>query len=164
MGGLYYCRSMDSLVDFLSGYGYLGMCLGAFIAGSVLPMASEVLLVLFLGMGLNPFLLLIWATIGNTMGGFSCYYMARLAKREWVEKFFRVPPRQMARADRVVQKIGVWAAFISFVPLLGTAIVLLLGFMRVNPLKISVTMTAGKFLRYLIVVLSFTGVAELFSR
>ena len=155
---------MDWLVEFLSGYGYLGMGIGAFIAGSVLPMASEVLLVIFMGMGLNPVLLLIWATIGNTIGGFSCYYMARLAKREWVEKFFRVPPRQMARADRVVQKIGVWAAFLSFVPLLGTAIVLLLGFMRVNPLKISVTMTAGKFLRYLIVVLSFTGVAELFSR
>ena len=140
------------------------MGIGAFIAGSVLPMASEVLLVLFMGMGLNPLLLLIWATIGNTIGGFSCYYMARLTKREWVESFFHVSPRQMARADRVVQKVGVWAAFLSFVPLLGTAIVLLLGFMRVSPLKISATMTAGKFLRYLIVVLSYTGVAELFSR
>ena len=155
---------MDWLVEFLSGYGYLGMGIGAFIAGSVLPMASEVLLVLFMSMGLSPFWLLISATVGNTIGGFSCYYMARLANRERVERFFKVSPRQMARADRVVQKIGVWAAFLSFVPLLGTAIVLLLGFMRVNPLKISVTMTAGKFLRYLIVVLSFTGVAELFSR
>ena len=139
------------------------MAIGAFIAGSVLPMASEVLLVLFLGMGLNPILLLISATLGNTIGGFSCYYMARLAKREWVEKFFHVSPRQMARADRVVQKIGVWAAFLSFVPLLGTAILLLLGFMRVSPLKISATMTAGKLLRYLIVLLSYTGVVELFS-
>ena len=140
------------------------MAIGAFIAGSVLPMASEVLLVLFLGMGLNPILLLISATLGNTIGGFSCYYMARLAKREWVEKFFHVSPRQMARADRVVQKIGVWAAFLSFVPLLGTAILLLLGFMRVSPLKISATMTAGKLLRYLIVLLSYTGVVELFSK
>ena len=155
--------NMDSLVDFLSGYGYLGMGVGAFIAGSVLPMASEVLLVIFMGMGLSPLLLLIWATAGNTLGGFSCYYMARLAKREWVEKFFHVSPRQMARADRVVQKVGVWAAFLSFVPLLGTAILLLLGFMRVSPLKISATMIAGKLLRYLIVILSYTGVVELFS-
>ncbi len=154
---------MDCLVDFLSGYGYLGMGIGAFIAGSVLPMASEVLLVLFLSMGLSPFWLLIWATIGNTIGGFSCYYMARLANREWVERFFKVSPRQMARADRVVQKIGVWAAFFSFVPLLGTAILLLLGFMRVSPMKISATMTAGKLVRYLVVILSYTGVLELFS-
>ena len=152
---------MDWLVEFLSGYGYLGMGIGAFIAGSVLPMASEVLLVFFLSMGLSPLGLLISATIGNTIGGFSCYYMARLAKREWVESFFHVSPRQMARADRVVQKIGVWAAFLSFVPLLGTAILLLLGFMRVSPLKKSVTMTAGKMLRYLIVVLSYTGAVEL---
>lgn len=154
---------MDCLVDFLSGYGYLGMGIGAFIAGSVLPMASEVLLVLFLSMGLSPFWLLVWATIGNTIGGFSCYYMARLANREWVERFFKVSPRQMARADRVVQKIGVWAAFFSFVPLLGTAILLLLGFMRVSPMKISATMTAGKLVRYLVVILSYTGVLELFS-
>ena len=154
---------MDCLVDFLSGYGYLGMGIGAFIAGSVLPMASEVLLVLFLSMGLSPFWLLVWATIGNTIGGFSCYYMARLANREWVERFFKVSPRQMARADRVVRKIGVWAAFFSFVPLLGTAILLLLGFMRVSPMKISATMTAGKLVRYLVVILSYTGVLELFS-
>ena len=150
-------------MDFLSGYGYFGMGVGAFIAGSVLPMASEVLLVIFMGMGLSPIILLLSATVGNTLGGFSCYYMARLAKREWVEKFFHVSPRQMARADRVVQKIGVWAAFLSFVPLLGTAILLLLGFMRVSPLKISATMIAGKLLRYLIVVLSYTGIVELFS-
>lgn len=155
---------MDWLVDFLSGYGYLGMGIGAFIAGSVLPMASEVLLVLFLSMGLSPLWLLVWATVGNTLGGFSCYYMARLAKREWVEKFFRVSPRQMARADRVVQKVGVWAAFLSFVPLLGTAILLILGFMRVSPLRISATMTAGKLLRYLIVIFSYTGAVELFFK
>jgi membrane protein YqaA with SNARE-associated domain len=70
----------------------------------------------------------------------------------------------MARADRVVQKIGVWAAFLSFVPLLGTAILLLLGFMRVNPMKIAFTMTAGKLMRYLIVILSYTGALELFSK
>ena len=155
---------MDWLVDFLSGYGYLGMGIGAFIAGSVLPMASEVLLVLFLSMGLSPLWLLLSATLGNTLGGFSCYYMARLANREWVEKVFRVSPRQIARADRVVQKVGVWAAFLSFVPLLGTAILLILGFMRVGPLKISVTMTSGKLLRYLIVVLSYTGAVELFFK
>ena len=154
---------MDCLVEFLSGYGYLGMGIGAFIAGSVLPMASEVLLVLFLSMGLSPLLLLLSATIGNTIGGFSCYYMARLANRERVESFFKVSPRQMARADRVVQKIGVWSAFFSFVPLRGTAILLLLGFMRVNPMKIAATMTAGKLIRYLVVILSYTGVLELFS-
>ncbi len=154
-------RIMDWLVDFLSGYGYWGMGIGAFIAGSVLPMASEVLLLLFLGMGLSPVLLLVTATLGNTLGGFSCYYTARLAKREWVEKFFNVSHKRMARADRIVQRVGVWAAFLSFVPLLGTAILLILGFMRVNPLKFAFSMTLGKLVRYLIVVLSYTGAVEL---
>ena len=161
MAGCCNYRIMDWLVDFLSGYGYLGMGIGTFIAGSVLPMASEVLLLLFLGMGLNPLGLLISATIGNTLGGFSCYYTARLAKREWVERLFNVSHKRMVRARRIVQRVGVWAAFLSFVPLLGTAILLILGFMRVNPLKFAFTMTLGKFARYLIVVLSYTGAVEL---
>ena len=40
-------------------------------------------------------------------------------------------------------------------------ILLILGFMRVNPLKFAFTMTLGKFVRYLIVVLSYTGAVEL---
>ena len=49
---------MDALVQFLTDWGYVGMFVAAFLAGSVVPLSSEaVLLALLLpGAGLSPVL------------------------------------------------------------------------------------------------------------
>ena len=44
---------VDVLIDFFKDYGYWGMGILSFLSGSVIPVASEFLLILFLGMGLN---------------------------------------------------------------------------------------------------------------
>lgn len=154
---------MDFLVDFLSAYGYWGMGIMAFLSGSVLPLTSEVLIVIFMGMGLNLMALVLVSTIGNTIGGITCYYTGRIVTKEKVARLFRVSDRRMHQADRLIQRYGVWASFLSFVPLIGTAILLTLGVMRVNCVKVTIVMMIGKLLRYLLVALSYVGFAELFS-
>lgn len=37
-----------------------------------------------------PITCLISATLGNTVGGMTCYYMGRLGKISWIEKYFKV--------------------------------------------------------------------------
>lgn len=39
----------ELIIEFLKDYGYLGMGILAFLAGTVVPITSEVLLVFFLG-------------------------------------------------------------------------------------------------------------------
>lgn len=165
-----YCRcgnvwymDLDFLVEFLSSYGYWGMGIMAFLSGSILPLTSEVLLVILMGMGLNTFGLVIVSTIGNTIGGISCYYTGRLVTKEKVARIFKVSDRRMHQADRIIQRYGFWASFLSFVPLIGTAILLTLGVMRADAVKVTLVMMAGKFLRYLLVALSYVGFAGLFS-
>jgi len=47
---------------------------------------------------------------------------------------------------------GAWMGFFAFLPLLGSAITILLGLMRANiPISLA-SITAGKLLRYLILV------------
>lgn len=154
---------LDFLVEFLSSYGYWGMGIMAFLSGSILPLTSEVLLVILMGMGLNTFDLVIVSTIGNTIGGISCYYTGRLVTKEKVARIFKVSDRRMHQADRIIQRYGFWASFLSFVPLIGTAILLTLGVMRADAVKVTLVMMAGKFLRYLLVALSYVGFAGLFS-
>ena len=84
-------------------------------------------------------------------------------KKEKVGHIFRVPEKRMRQADRIIQKYGFWASFLSFVPLVGTAILLTLGMMRVNPVKVTLVMMLGKFLRYLLVAASYTGFTGLFN-
>ena len=120
-------------------------------------------MILLAGMGLNSWGLVLFSTIGNTIGGVTCFYTGRIVKKESVGRFFKVPEKRMRQADRIIQKYGYYASFLSFVPLIGTAILLTLGMMRVNWLKVTIVMMIGKFLRYLLVALSYTGFTGLFG-
>ena len=56
---------VEQLIEFFKEYGYWGMGMLSFLSGTVVPIASEVLLLFFLGLGMNAVLLTVVATIGN---------------------------------------------------------------------------------------------------
>lgn len=70
---------MDVFTHFLLDYGYWGMLLSAFLAGSVLPFSSEAVMIGLLAAGLDPVLLLIYGSTGNVLGGMLNYGLGRLA-------------------------------------------------------------------------------------
>ena len=45
---------MEAITEFLIDWGYWGLFLSAFIAGSVLPFSSEAVMVVLVSMGLDP--------------------------------------------------------------------------------------------------------------
>lgn len=151
---------MDCIIGFFSEYGYWGMGILAFLSGSVVPITSEVLLVLFLSLGLNAVALTLVATVGNTFGGVTCYFLGMLANKERALKMFKITPRRMQRADRIIQKYGYWAALISFVPVLGETLLVLLGIMRVAWWKVALVMALGKLIRYSFITISYTSVMQ----
>lgn len=144
-------------------YGYLGMAFISFLAGTVVPITSEVILVFFLNLGLSPLLLTLSATIGNTLGGITCFMIGYLTNKEKVQKIFKIPDRRMKRADKMIQKYGFWTASISFVPVIGEVLLVSLGIMRVDKYKVIAVMALGKFVRYLLITASYTGLSGYFS-
>lgn len=80
---------MDAILQFLIDWGYWGLFLGSFIAGSVLPFSSEAVLAACVGpLGLDPVISIAAATAGNVAGGMTCYWMGHLGNMEWIEKYF----------------------------------------------------------------------------
>ena len=152
---------LDSFLLFCQDWGYLGLTLAAFIAGSVFPFSSEVVMTALLKIGLNPWLCMVSATIGNVMGGMTCYLIGRAGKPEWITKYLKVSDEKMAKAMKFMDKYGVWAAFFAFVPYIGTAIVIALGLMRSSWVFTLIAMTAGKFLRYLLLYGIFIGIVSI---
>ncbi len=139
---------MDAIISFLMSYGYWGMLVIAFIAGSFFPFSSEAVMAGFLAAGLDKWLLIIYATIGNVTGGMFNYFVGRQGKVEWIEKYLHVKKKDLDRAMRFMAGHGAWMGFFAFVPVLGSAITIALGLMRAN-IPISLTsMAIGKFLRY----------------
>ncbi|MCO6024379.1 DedA family protein [Prevotella cerevisiae] len=147
---------MGTIIDILNNWGYWGMFLTAFLSGSLLPFSSTTLLIAFLAAGLKPWELLIWASVGNLGGSMLNYYIGRLGKIEWATKYMHMKPQNITKAQKFMSGHGAWIGFFSFLPVIGAAITVLLGYMRAN-VAVSVTsMTIGKVLRYGIVILGAT--------
>jgi len=143
---------MDALATFLTQYGYWGMLLAAFLAGSFIPFSSEVVMVGLLATGLDGWLLIVYGSIGNVLGSLFNYGVGTLGKLDWVEKYLHVKKKDLDRAERFMKGHGAWIGFFAFIPVLGSAIAILLGYMRANfPISL-LSIALGKFLRYVILI------------
>ncbi len=143
---------MEFLTDILSQYGYWGMLTAAFLAGSFFPFSSEAVMIGFLATGLAPWPLVVYGTIGNVLGSIFNYFVGRLGKLSWVEKYLHVSKEQLDKAERFMGGRGAWMGFFAFLPILGSAITILLGFMRADMFISFLSIAIGKFLRYLLLI------------
>lgn len=145
----------DGFIELLTSYGYWGMFLAAFLAGSFFPFSSEAVMVGLMAAGLDPWLLMIYGTSGNVLGSVVNYCIGRMGKTEWFEKYLHVKPESMEKARRFMRGHGAWMGFFAFIPLLGSAITILLGLMRANPVITFISITLGKLFRYIILIYGF---------
>ena len=143
---------MDAITHFLIDYGYWGMFLSAFLAGSVLPFSSEAVMLGLLAAGVDPVPLLIYGSIGNVMGGMINYGLGRLGKLEWLKKYFHLKQSSIDRAYKFMGGHGAWMGFFAFLPILGSAITVVLGLTRANlPLSVF-SISLGKVIRYALLI------------
>ena len=143
---------MDTFLQILTDWGYWGMFISAFLAGTILPFSSEAVLLACIGLGLDPVISTLSTTAGNALGGLTCYWIGHLGKDEWIEKYLGVKQKTLAKAERFVHGKGSSIAFLSFLPVIGDAILIVLGLMHANVWIVSITMTLGKLARYGILV------------
>lgn len=152
---------MDALISFLIAYGYLGMMIAAFLAGSVLPFSSEAVMVGLMAAGLDSWQLITWGTVGNVLGGMFNYCIGRMGKMEWIEKYLHVKKAELDRAQRFMGGRGAWMGLLSFIPVVGDALTIALGLMRANIIISFVSITISKFARYLLLVYGAQGLLNL---
>jgi membrane protein YqaA with SNARE-associated domain len=132
-------------------WGYWGLLLASFLSATVLPFSSEAVLAGVLYNGGDAVLCISIATFGNTLGGMSSFWLGRMGKWEWIEKYLRVERDKVERWKPTVARYGSFFAILSFVPLIGDAIPLALGFFRVDAWLTCLWMTVGKLGRYVVV-------------
>jgi membrane protein YqaA with SNARE-associated domain len=148
---------MDVFIQFLISYGYWGMLLSAFIAGSILPFSSEAVMWGLLAAGLHPWPLIIYGSIGNVLGGLFNYGIGRMGKLEWIEKYLHVKKKELDRAERFMAGRGACMGIFAALPVLGDAITIALGLMRANFPISFISMTISKTVRYVILIGAVTG-------
>lgn len=150
---------MGVFLTFLVEWGYWGMLLAAFLAGSVFPFSSEAVMVALQAAGLDPMLLVAYGTIGNVLGSVFNYGVGRLGKMEWIETYLHVSKEKLAKAQDFMGGRGAWMGIFAFLPLLGSAITIMLGLMKANFVISIISIGIGKLIRYILLVY---GVSLLF--
>ncbi|MDR1344187.1 MAG: VTT domain-containing protein [Tannerellaceae bacterium] len=135
-------------MDIFIEYGYLGVFIASFLAATVLPFSSEIVLTGVLMAGASPWPCMIAASVGNSLGGMTCYWIGMLGKMEWIEKYLKIDREKLCKVQAWVKDKSAWAAFFVFLPGIGDFIAVALGFLRSNAWIVAISMTAGKTLRY----------------
>ena len=103
----------------------------------------------------NPYILggaVIVATIGNSLGGLTNYYLGKFGKFLWIKKSEKAENKQN-KLKQYVTKYGSLCALLSWVPIIGDPLLVMLGFMRIKLLPVVVFMVVGKLIRYIVIAL-----------
>jgi len=135
-------------MEFLIEYGYIGVFISSFLAATILPFSSEIVLTGVLLSGASYWPCMVAATLGNFLGGMTCYWLGMIGKIEWIKKYLRLDVKRLERVQEWVKGKGSWIAFFVFLPGVGDFIAVALGFMRANVWIVAISMFAGKALRY----------------
>lgn len=149
---------INSVIQLLIDWGIPGLFLSALLAGSIVPFSSELVLVALVEVGLSPVTCVLAAALGNTLGGMTCYYMGHLGKVDWIEKYFKVKKEKVDRMEAFLQGKGALMAFFAFLPFVGEVIAIALGFMRSNIWLTTISMFAGKLIRYILMLLALKSI------
>ncbi len=134
--------------------GLLGLFVSAFISSTIAPGGSEAVLAYLVSVGDYPIVyLLIVATIGNTLGAMTTWWLGGLAaKRFPVEAML---PEKKQKTLNIVRKKGCWTLFFSWLPIVGDALCFAGGWLKLPWLSGCLFILLGKLSRYAVIAWLF---------
>lgn len=108
-----------------------GLFASAFLAGSILPAQSEIVLAALLLAAKQPaWLLVAVATAGNVGGAVLNYGLGRSADRFRHRRWFPLSAAGWERSTEWFNRFGVWSLLLSWMPIIGDGFTVLAGAAR----------------------------------
>ena len=120
----------------------LGLFAASFAAATLFPLPSEAALFAYLQhYPDNTVLAVSVATLGNTAGGMTSYLIGRF-----------IPSRKLdSKAVEHVRRYGAPVTLLAWLPIVGDALSVAAGWLRMNWLLVLAFMAGGRLARYLVV-------------
>jgi membrane protein YqaA with SNARE-associated domain len=143
--------------DQIATYGLPGLFLISFLAATLLPLGSEWLLAGLLLKGFDPTLSVAIATLGNTLGGLTTYAIGLWGGPVLIGRLLRIDPPKRQRAERLFARYGSWSLLFSWLPVIGDALCLVGGLLRVSLGWFLLLVAIGKGARYAALALAVLG-------
>ena len=116
-----------------------GLFAASFVAATLFPLPSEAALFAYLQANpANVALAVTVATVGNTLGGMTGYLIGRF-----------IPQKQInPRAEAWIRRFGAPITFLAWLPVVGDALCVVAGWLRIHWVAALGFMAAGRLARY----------------
>lgn len=144
-------------MEFFTEFGYLGLFMASFLAATILPLSSEVVLGLLLASGFAPSALVGVATVGNVLGSVANYALGYGGGVLFKRKFATASEDEIDAATARFRKYGMASLLLAWVPVIGDPLTVAAGVLRVNFPAFLALVTAGKAARYVALVFLLPG-------
>ncbi len=138
-------------MDYFTELGYFGLFVSAFLAATILPLSSEVVLSALLLQGLSPITLVCIATMGNVLGSLANYALGYWACTDIIKKWLKISDVEFARAEQHFVKYGLLSLCFAWVPVIGDPLTVIAGILRIRLFWFVILVTAGKLMRYVVI-------------
>jgi len=138
-------------MEILAECSYWGLFLASFLAATILPFSSEVVLGYLLTHDFSPYMTVFVATTGNVLGSVMNYGLGVLGSRMFFNKFFRMSDREIEKAENRFKKYGVFSLLFAWVPIIGDPLTVAAGILKINFIVFLFLVSIGKFLRYVFI-------------
>ena len=125
----------------------------AFLAATIFPAQSEaVLLVMQANGAASGMVLLVVASLGNTLGAGVNWGLGRFAAGMRDRSWFPANSSQLQRAERWYARWGVWSLLLSWMPFVGDPLTVIAGLLRTPFLIFVIVVAIAKTGRYAVLL------------
>ena len=129
---------------------YLILFITAFISATLFPLGSEALLIYDINLGHNIYLLLFFATFGNSLGSVVNYFLGLKGEEYLINKKL-LNEKYILKAKTYFDKYGFWSILFSWLPIIGDPITFVAGILKYDFRKFLILVIIAKFSRYLFI-------------
>jgi len=136
---------------------YLTLFFSALVSATLFPMGSEALLIYDVEHGYNIPMLLLFATIGNTLGAVVNYWMGLGGEILLIEKGL-VHPQKFSQFIIYFKKFGALTLLLSWMPFIGDLFTFAAGVAKYNFWKFMILVAIAKFVRYLVLIWAWLAI------
>lgn len=130
--------------------GYLALFTACFLAATVLPFSSEVIVTAMLVANFDPYYTIAIATAGNWLGGLSSYWLGWLGKWHWIEKYMRIKASRLEQIQNKIKGREGWIALFCWLPGIGDPLAVALGLLKTRFITTAFWMLVGKAARFIV--------------
>lgn len=112
--------------------GYIGIFLAAFIASTLLPTPSELIILLAFENNFNVYLVILIATLGNVLGSLTNYYIGYFSNSKKLIQRFNLNQTKIDKWIVKSEKYGFWLGLLAWLPFIGDPLMAIVGFLKVK--------------------------------